>query len=162
MANLIARLLQELSPSQHAAFYAWIEGMTFALDRENGPDFAAWLRLHERTPGDTVWAFYNAAGELLGTASLVNQDRELLAPAGGWVVAGVNVMRERRGQGTGRAIMGWIEAELTRRVLSLSQPLRVRLKADNPVAVRLYVSLGFALLPGKTDVFQKVYPSGPA
>jgi GNAT superfamily N-acetyltransferase len=143
VAGLTARLVQELPPDRLADFYTWIEGMTLDQDREDGADFAAWLRAHARTPGDCVWAFYNAAGDLLGAASLVKQDRELLAPPGGWVIAGVNVVRQRRGQGFGRAIMAWLEDELTRRAAERGRPVPVRLQTDNPIAVRLYTSLGF-------------------
>ncbi len=160
MGDLIARRLDELKADERAAFFAWIEGMTAARDWEDGPAFAAWLREHAATPGDATWVFYDAAsGALVGTASLVRRDRTLLAPVGGWVLGGVNVVAGARGQGVGAAIMRWIDGELHQRAAQ-GQPLGVLLQADNPVAVRLYATYGFRPMDGILGVYVARY--GPA
>ncbi len=112
MGELIARRLDEVAADERTAFFAWIEGMTIERDWEDGPAFAAWLRDHSTTLGDATWIFYDAtSGALLGTASLVRRDRTLLAPVGGWVLGGVNVVAAARGQGVGKAILRWIDGE---------------------------------------------------
>ncbi len=154
MGDLIARRLDELAPDAHAAFFAWIEGMTAGQDREDGPAFAAWLREHAAIPGDATWVFYDrATGALLGTASLIRRDRTLLAPVDGWVLGGVNVVAAARGQGVGAAIMRWIDGEVRRRAAAQGRPVRVLLQAENPVAVRLYAGFGYRPMDGIPGVY---------
>ncbi len=162
MGDLIARRLDELAPDARSVFFAWAEGMTVERDWEDGPSFAAWLREHSAIPGDTVWAYYDAtAGALLGTASLIRRDRTLLAPIGGWVLGGVNVVAAARGQGVGKAIMRWIDGEMRRRAAAQGQPVRVLLQADNPIAVRLYTSFGYRPVAGISGVYAADYGLGP-
>jgi len=154
VGDLIARQLDELAPDAHAAFFAWIEGMTVGQDREDGPAFVAWLREHAAIPGDATWVFYDrTSSALLGTASLIRRDRTLLAPVDGWVLGGVNVVAAARGQGVGAAIMRWIDSELLRRAAAQDRPVRVLLQADNPVAVRLYAGFGYRPLDGIPGVY---------
>ena len=162
MGDLIARRLGELTADAHAAFFAWIEGMSAGQDREDGPAFAAWLREHGAIPGDATWVFYDAAsGALLGTASLIRRDRTLLAPVGGWVLGGVNVVAAARGQGVGAAIMRWIDGELRRRAAAQGRPVRVLLQADNPVAVHLYAGFGYRPVEGISGVYAANYAPEP-
>ena len=163
MGELIARRLDELAAAERMAFFAWIEGMTIERDWEDGPAFAAWLRDHSTTLGDATWIFYDAtSGALLGTASLVRRDRTLLAPVGGWVLGGVNVVAAARGQGVGKAILRWIDGEARRRARAQGRPVRVLLQADNPVAVRLYASFGYRPLTGIPGVYAAEYAPEPS
>lgn len=156
--TLIAKKIQQLTQSERRLFYSWIEGMTVADDREDGRSFAEWLRFHESDPNETIWVFFESnAGKLVGTASLVNQDRDLHAPNDGLVIGGVNVFRELRGQGFGKAIMLWLEKEIDQITCRKNYPIRVLLKADNPIAIDLYQSFGFTIMPGKVDVYEKTY-----
>ena len=162
MGDLIARRLDELAPDAHAAFFAWIEGMTVERDWEDGPAFAAWLREHAVILGDGSWVFFDAlSGALLGTASLIRRDRTLLAPVGGWVLGGVNVVAAARGQGVGKAILRWIDGEARRRARAQGRPVRVLLQADNPVAVRLYAGFGYRPLAGIPVVYGAEYAPEP-
>jgi RimJ/RimL family protein N-acetyltransferase len=160
MAAVSARPLADLSPHAQAAFYTWIEGMTRAEDWEDGPGFADWLRHHAAIPGDTTWVFADpATGDIVATASLVAQDRDLEAPPGGWVLGGVNVARQQRGRGYGHAVMAWIDAELCRRASVSGRRVGVVLQAENPAAVRLYCAFGFHALPDAAGVYGKMYAS---
>jgi GNAT superfamily N-acetyltransferase len=157
LARLLPSLLRELPRDDKHAFYAWVEAMTPEADHEDGPGFAAWLREHEATPGDTTWVFADGAtGDLLGTASLVKRDRDADAEPGGWVIGGVNVARERRGQGVGRVIMRFLEGELQRRSAEVGHAVPVKLVAAYPPAIHLYESFGFRRVPG-SDVFTRMF-----
>ena len=159
--TLAVKWIQQLSPLERGKFYTWIEGMTVADDREDGQSFSEWLHLHETRPDDKIWVFYDPSTDvLIGTASLVDEDRDLLAPIGGWVIGGVNVIRNLRGRGFGSAIMTWLESELKQRTRKKSNPVQVLLKADNPIAIHLYQTFGFTNIPGKVDVYGKVYHPG--
>ncbi len=143
MARLTAQPVAQLAGVQRDAFDAWIAGMTIVEDHEDGPGFAAWIAEHATTAGDVTWAFIDDGGSIVATASLVRIDRELVAPADGWVLAGVNVARARRGQGNGAAVVVWILGEMRRRAVEVQRPLVVRLQADDPTAIRLYRRHGF-------------------
>ena len=163
MGDLIARPLAEVAADERTAFFAWIEGMTIERDWEDGPAFAAWLREHTAIPDDVCWVFFDAlSGALLGTASLVRRDRTLLAPVGGWVLGGVNVVAAARGQGVGKAILRWIDGDVRRRAAAQGKPVRVLLQADNPVAVCLYTSFGYRPLAGIPGVYAGEYLPSPA
>ena len=158
MVDLSARPLDALTADERAAFFAWIEGMTVEGDWEDGPAFAGWLREHAATPGDVTWVFYEReSGALAGTASLIRCDRTLLAPVDGWVLGGVNVVAASRGQGTGSAIMRWIDGELRQRARRQGRPLRVLLQASNPMAIRLYERLGYCAVDGDVGIYTAVY-----
>lgn len=132
--------------------------MTVADDREDGRSFSDWLHLHETDPNETIWVFYESDNDHpIGTASLVNQDRELLAPVDGLVIGGVNVLRKLRGQGIGTAIMTWLEREICQIACEKAYPIQVLLKADNPIAVHLYQNFGFAVVPDRVDIYEKFY-----
>lgn len=163
MVRLTAQPAALLDGARRAAFDAWIAGMTVAADREDGPGFAAWIAEHAAVAGDVTWAFADPDGQVLATASLVRIDRELVAPADGWVLAGVNVARAWRGQGIGAAVVAWILDELRRRAAVTHRPLTVLLQADNPAAVRLYCRHGFVADDRRPGVYRLlVAPPGPA
>lgn len=156
--TLSACPLRDLPPDHRQAFYQWIETLTTVEDNEDGAGFAGWLRHHETVCGDVTWVFRDATSDaLLGTASLVTHDRDTAADPGGWVLGGVNVVRDRRGSGIGAAIMGFIDAEVMRRARAVGHPVSVKLMANYPPAIRLYERFGFQRVPACKDLFMRTY-----
>jgi GNAT superfamily N-acetyltransferase len=154
--HMIAAPLRDLPPDRKRAFYAWIEAMTREADNEDGPGFADWLRDHEAHDGDETWVFTDRdTGDMLGTASLVKRDHDTEADVGGWVLGGVNVVRERRREGIGRKMMRFLEAELLHRAREAGRPVPVKLVANYAPAIRLYEAFGFKRIRG--DIFARVY-----
>lgn len=135
--------------------------MTITDDREDGKSFSDWLLLHETHPNEIIWVFYDSKTiDPVGTASFVEQDRELLAPIDGLVIGGVNVLRKLRGKGIGTGIMNWLERQIYQIVCEKNHPIQVLLKADNPIAIHLYQNFGFTIVPGRDHVYEKVYYPG--
>jgi ribosomal protein S18 acetylase RimI-like enzyme len=98
--------------------------------------FAAVLPRELATPGVAVWVL-EVAGETVGTVLVAFTARG--APRRGWVYL-VQVDREHRGRGYGRALM--LAAERESRARGLHE-LGLNVFASNPVAVGLYSSLGY-------------------
>jgi GNAT superfamily N-acetyltransferase len=150
--ELTARRLADLPPEEADRFFAWIETLTPELDNEDSEGFAFWLRAHAATAGDDTFVYSEPeSGALVGTASLVARDRGLAAEAGGVVVAGVNVVRERRGRGFGDGIMAHLLQEVRSRAEVEARSITVTLRANYPPAIRLYSKHGFRLMEGSTD-----------
>jgi hypothetical protein len=121
--QIIAKTLHDLTTEEKGDFYSWVDSFTPELDNEIGGDdpesMLNWLKQHEAIPNDTTFVFYLASEEggdrLLGTLSLVQQDRDWCSPLGGWILGGFNVRRELRGCGYGNKIMKRVKQELTAR-----------------------------------------------
>lgn len=157
--DILARELSLLSPESKSSFYGWIVTLTMESDNEDGPGpdgFAEWLRHHETVPGDVTYVFYDGPC-LLGTASLVKLDRDVAAPEHGWVIAGVNVVREHRGRGLGQAFMRCLEDELYRRARTQGWPLLVLINPKDERAIRLYTKFGCQQDPKNPKLYQKTY-----
>jgi RimJ/RimL family protein N-acetyltransferase len=119
--KLILKRLRDLPIDQKQAFFDWVSSFTPELDNEVGGDdpesMLNWLKLHETIPTDTTFVFYidarDGGEQLLGTVSIVKQDRDWHAPENGYVLGGFNVRRELRGGGYGGKIMARLMQEMT-------------------------------------------------
>ena len=109
LEQLAHQELRALRSDLKEAFYRWVRTLTPETDNEQGTgpgSFEEWLHYHEEISSDTTYVFYDRETQsLLGTASLVKQDREVKAEPEGWVLGGVNVVGQLRRQGIGTAIM---------------------------------------------------------
>ena len=95
--------------------------------------------------------------KLIGTASLVKQDRETTAEANGWVIGGVNVISHKRNQGYGTVIMEYLEDILQTQAASEKRSLHVKLIADDAIALILYDSFGFVHTSEDTSEYIRIF-----
>ncbi|MCC6445871.1 MAG: GNAT family N-acetyltransferase [Armatimonadetes bacterium] len=139
--------LRRLCRERKESFYAWIRAMTPELDNEEGTgpgSFEEWLREHETIPDDITYVFYDrATGWLLGTASIIARDRDVAAEPGGWMLGGVNVVRECRQRGIGGCIMQHMDACFQRRADEAGRPVPITLYTAYEPAICIYRRFGY-------------------
>jgi GNAT superfamily N-acetyltransferase len=164
-------LLRDLDSSPRTEYFDWINSMTDSDDNECGPDFTAWICDRELNERDRTFVFYlrnsltlNATvrttvadGDvLIGTASIVEVDREVIAKDGGYVVGGLNVKREHRGKGYGTQIFALIQVALLEEAQTHG-PLVVTLKAEDARAIRMYEKAGFVRDNANGCIYEKTF-----
>lgn len=90
---------------------------------------------------------------LVGVASLVKDDYGRKPPEGGWILGGVNVRREWRGRGIGRAMVSDVVEEVQRMAVESLRVIPVLLYAvDAALVESLYQKLGWQpTIPRKED-----------
>lgn len=128
----------------------WIKAMTPAEDGEDGPDFWQWISDNNTavTPGsiyDTFLFLDNNTRTVVATASIVRDDRGVGTSyriPGDWL-GGVNVRREFRQCGIGKLVLQMVDARMHEWARNAKQDIKINLFTDNPIAVRMYESIGY-------------------
>ena len=122
----------------------WIKTLTPELDFENGKSFTQFVQGNlELDYPFSVFILYNPKlQKVLGIASIVPDDKDVGKENnldGIWI-AGVNIRRNYRNKGCGKALFKSIDDYLSSLELNSR---RVNLFVNNPIALRMYEKFGF-------------------
>lgn len=181
IGQLAVHTYNQCEPRIKSEFEEWVAAMTLERDFETGAGrngALEWVRdqnanFSARGVYTTLIFTDNSTGEVVATASLVEDDRGMarkykLAGGGFWSL--VAVRHDLRGRGLGTLIARHLDAHVQRFMDTCRLPCSFFLFTSNPVAVKIYENLGFRYV-GKIVVddfdleeslFEKNYaPSDP-
>jgi GNAT superfamily N-acetyltransferase len=136
--------LTSLSDQQRDEYFAWIGSLNERDDNEETVSFGDWLKLHCQQEGDTVFVFYDQQDQLLGTISVVTEDRDFLAKSysARFALGGFQVCRAQRGRGIGWSIVQHVDQYLQQRACD-DGSFNVCLHTSNPASYRLWERAGY-------------------
>jgi ribosomal protein S18 acetylase RimI-like enzyme len=166
---------RDASVPRRERFRAWVESMEPERDGELGPGpygAMAWVeRQHGGLASGGVYGtflfFVSTTGEMVATVSFVSDDRDVGRVHGldglGFL-AFLNVRHDLRGQKLGSHVCWFLDRHVQSFVDRARDQRLVYLFTNNPIAVRLYKSMGFVFAQkvevppfGSEDLYSKNY-----